>query len=196
MITQNRYEWLAGQWITSTVALPSVTSKAHATSPFGQSAVLTGAGSVAAVVVTSQINANRRAHFAFCLCDTAGSVDGKQATVRIWGVKKLGDSEYIAHHLGDVTVTAGTGAVASGSDLLDSAKLPTGGTPGWADTLDITADKFPLPWGADLEHMDDNGVAVLTMRDHGYESFVMAVKCESGTDGVAVFFAQSGAEAE
>lgn len=196
-VSQRPWQWLLARWVASTVAVSSATGTIHSVTPFASSSVFDGAGSVVARMVTPELNPLGMCHLMFALGDSAGAPSDKTVTVRVWGVKELsvgGVIEEVAHYCGDLALAGGTGAVHA-SSLLRSATLPTAfaggaGVLGWVDTITISVDKFPLPFGAVVSHDTAECCAYLTLRHHGFTKFILEIQCGTA-ECCAAFYTQS-----
>lgn len=143
--------------------------------------------SAAARVVTPQLDPHTLTVWGFVM---TGS-DGENATARVWGLHELvgppdADAdiprseqvEWLGCYLGEIQVTAGPAAVATGSRILPQGLF--------ADTISVAADDTLSP-GMRVIADTANGQALLTFDRLGFQRLVWEFKL--GTcDSVGAFY--------
>lgn len=133
--------------------------------------------------VESKLDAHNRIEFAFAFARNGGDPDNLTANGRLWLLSSIAVGndvvEYIGEYAGDLLITCGSQALATGSKLLH----PSGYTCKWGDTITFTPDRTYN--GAKITgSVGENGIAVLSIDSVGNRGHVLQLQCGSNVAGV------------
>lgn len=152
-------------WTTNNSALSAAGARCHATSAIDGSAAATSG-----VFTEVFIEPASRIEFRFGINDSS-SPDGLAVTARLWLLSEVnvgdGNTELIGEYACDLTITAGTLAMATGSKLIRST-----GTSHWADTIAASPDRTYE--GVEIVgSIADNAVAVVSVAIRGHRGYCL-----------------------
>ena len=162
-----------GTWTTNSGALSAASSYIHQTvAPSGASAATNGR------YVVTNIEPCNRLEFRFAVNDSSDP-NNMVVVGRLWLLDEAGVSndvtELLGEYAGDLTITSGNTALATGSKMLNAT-----GTSKWADTIAFSPDR--TYGGAQVVgSVADDAAAVLSVDFRGKRGYVLELSSIGGS---------------